>query len=680
VLIAAIEINDIPAVVLSMATLLALAAFLAVITQRLRIPLTLILVVAGFAAGALARANDVELPIEGDAFHDVLLFVFLPVLVFEAALALPARVFLKNLVPILTLAIVALAISAVLVALLVHFGLGVSLTAALLFGALISATDPVAVTATFRELGVPKRLLVLVEGESLVNDGIAIVLFDILLLAALGTADVSVADGIADFAYVFVGGAALGAVLALGVAEVSSRLGRLPSTALTVALAYGSFALGEEIFGFSGVMASVAAGLVLAGLSKTLIPSAEVETWHSFWDSLAFIANAILFVLIGVVIDAELIAENIGSIALAIGAVIVARPLAILPLMPLVERLTGIRAVGYRNELVVVWGGLRGGVALALALAIPAALPEQERFVAMTAGVVLATLIINATTIRALIRFLGLHRPSAFEQLTAAAARFDGARTARFELREALAESAVDEQLAAIELAAAEEIVSLELAEPQVEEALVRRGLAVERASLEDLVERGLLPQWHARVALNSLEDRLDEAGDRDQADDGLFAARGLGRLVYGIARRIHLGRVTAERYVDLAWRDCNGRLTAAEAALGAFDHFADCPGIPPAALDRARARFVEWRARAQAHLEMLVREAPDDLIAAARRRYATDLSRVSSKRSLEHLERVGLVSSVAVEHATASILVYLERRDREAIDVPVPPDEGGGA
>jgi hypothetical protein len=172
----------------------------------------------------------------------------------------------------------------------------------------------------------------------------------------------------------------------------------------------------------------------------------------------------------------------------------------------------------------------------------------------------------------------------------------------------------------------------------------------------------------------------LDEAGDRDQADDGLFAARGLGRLVYGIARRIHLGRVTAERYVDLAWRDCNGRLTAAEAALGAFDHFADCPGIPPAALDRARARFVEWRARAQAHLEMLVREAPDDLIAAARRRYATDLSRVSSKRSLEHLERVGLVSSVAVEHATASILVYLERRDREAIDVPVPPDEGGGA
>ncbi|HKJ36403.1 MAG TPA: cation:proton antiporter, partial [Solirubrobacterales bacterium] len=171
--VAETTIEGIADVTLAVSALLAIASLLAVVTRRLRVPLTLILVLVGFAAGEIARASGIELPIEGEAFHDVLLFAFLPVLVFEAALTLPARVFMKNLVPILALAVVALAIATVLVGLLVHFGLGISLTAALLFGALISATDPVAVTATFRDLGVPNRLLVLVEGESLLNDGIA---------------------------------------------------------------------------------------------------------------------------------------------------------------------------------------------------------------------------------------------------------------------------------------------------------------------------------------------------------------------------------------------------------------------------------------------------------------------------------------------------------------------------
>ena len=676
---AAIEIHDIPTVTLAIATLLAIAALLAVVTRRLRIPLTLILVAVGFAAGALARGGDVDLPIEGETFHEVLLFVFLPALVFEAALTLPARVFARNLVPILTLAIVALLISAVLVGLLVHFGLGVSLTAALLFGALISATDPVAVTATFRELGVPNRLLVLVEGESLLNDGIAIVLFDILLLAALGTADVGVAAGIADFAYVFVGGAALGAVLGLGVAEIAARLGRLPSTALTIALAYGSFALGEEIFGFSGVMASVAAGLVLAGLSRTLIPSDEVATWHSVWESLGFVANGILFVLIGVVIDPQLIADNVGSIALGVGAVIISRPLAIFSVMPVVTRLARLPAVGYRNQLVLVWGGLRGGVALALALAIPDALPEQERFIAMTAGVVLATLILNATTIRLLVKRLGLDQPTPLEQMIAAAARFDGARTARAELHTTFADPATEQKLTEIERVAAAEIAALDLDEAEVEQALLRRGLAVERATLQELVDDGLVPQWHARAALNALEDQLDELGVGGAADRGLFETRGLGRLVYAIARRIHLGKVTPERFVDVAWRDGNARLRATEMAIDALDHFMDCPGIRPDALGVVRGKFEGWRARAQQLLDGLRETAPPELLTAARRRYAADLGQLSSKRELDHLAAVGLVSSVAVDRATETILKHLELSDRKGIEVSISPDEDIG-
>ena len=157
------------------------------------------------------------------------------------------------------------------------------------------------------------------------------------------------------------------------------RLGRLPSTALTIAVAYGSFAMGEEIFGFSGVMASVSAGLVLAAFSHTLIPKEEVRTWHAVWESIGFVANGILFLLIGIAIDADLIFDNLDAIAIGVAAVMISRPLAIFSIMPLVTRLARLPDIGRQNELVVVWGGLRGGVALALALAIPDALPEQER-------------------------------------------------------------------------------------------------------------------------------------------------------------------------------------------------------------------------------------------------------------------------------------------------------------
>lgn len=653
---AAIELDQLPAVVLAVSVLLAIAAFLAVLTRRLHLPLTLILVLVGFTAGELARSSGVDLPIEGEGFHDVLLFIFLPALVFEAALALPARIFARNLIPILALAVVALVIATVLVGLLVHFGLGVSLTAALLFGALISATDPVAVTATFRELGVPNRLLVLVEGESLLNDGIAIVLFDILLIAALGTAEVSVLEGVGDFAYVFLGGAALGAVLGLGVAEVAARLGRLPSTALTIALAYGSFALGEEIFGFSGVMASVSAALVLSALARTLIPSDEVATWHAVWESTGFVANAILFVLIGVVIDLDLLTENLGAIAIAIGAVIVSRPLAIFPLMPLVTRLARIPEVGRQNEMVLVWGGLRGGVALALALAIPDTLPEQEQFIAMTAGVVVATLVVNATTIGPLVKRLGLDQPSSLDRWVAAAARFDGARAARLQLAESQAQTDVERRLAEVETAAGDEIARIGLTKNEVEVGLLKRGLSVERASLQELVDEEVVPQWHARVALNALEDQLDEMTMQRGDAHGLFEPQGLGRLVYAIARRIHLGRVTPEKWMDVAWRDIQARLKATGDAISALEHFSHCPAVPQDVLADVRDEFEKWHERAVGYASQLVRDAPDDLLAAAQRAYATDLAGLYSRRELSHLAELGLVAPMTIKHAREEI------------------------
>ncbi|MDQ4099982.1 MAG: cation:proton antiporter, partial [Chloroflexota bacterium] len=172
---------------LLLSALLAGAVLLGVLARRTRLPLTVVLATVGFIAGWLGTTTaDLQSPLHGEAFEEVLVFVFLPVLVFEAAIGLSTRAFVRNLGPILVLAIPALAISAAVVGLALRFGLGTPLIPALLFGALISATDPVAVVAVFRELGVPRRLLTLVEGESLLNDGVAIVLFTILLAAALG--------------------------------------------------------------------------------------------------------------------------------------------------------------------------------------------------------------------------------------------------------------------------------------------------------------------------------------------------------------------------------------------------------------------------------------------------------------------------------------------------------------
>lgn len=676
---AEIAIESIAEVTLAVSALLAIASLLAVLTRRLRVPLTLLLVLVGFGAGEIARANGIELPIEGDTFHDVLLFAFLPALVFEAALMLPARVFVKNLVPILALAIVALVIATVLVGLMVWAGLGISLTAALLFGALISATDPVAVTATFRELGVPNRLLVLVEGESLLNDGIAIVLFNILLVAALGTEQVGALEGVFEFLYVFAGGAALGAVLGLGVAEIAGRLGRLPSTALTIAVAYGSFALGEEILGFSGVMASVSAGLVLSGFAHTLIPKREVETWHAVWESIAFVANGILFILIGVVIDAGLIVDNLDAIGIGILAVLISRPLAIFPIMPSVTRLARIPEIGRQNELVVVWGGLRGGVALALALAIPEALPEQQTFVAMTAGVVIATLLVNATTIGALIRYLGLDKPDRIGRFVAAAARFDGAEAAREELHSLAANEEIEARLGEVEQAATAEIAELELSEDEHYDAMLRRGLSVERQSLAELIDQGLVPQWHGRVALYALDDMLDEMQIGNEPHRGLFEVRGVGRIVYSTARRIHIGRLTPEKWVEIAFRDTSARIKATGDAAAAIGLLGRCPSVPGAAVDRARGRFERWRSKATADLEALVEAAEPAVVARAERHYAAELGRLASERQLQHLAELGLVSSVAVDHGAAQIAAHLEDRERRRVAITIDKDEDVG-
>jgi monovalent cation:H+ antiporter, CPA1 family len=280
------------------------------------------------------------------------------------------------------------------------------------FGALISATDPVAVVALFRTLGAPKRLQVLLEGESLFNDGTAIVMFYIMLAVA-GVSNVhgfegetvTFLNGIGNFVRVAGGGAIVGILLGLLISQIISRIDDpLVETTLTTVLAFGSYLVAEQLH-FSGVLAVVAAGIVNGNVGpKGMSPTTRVVVFN-FWEYLAFLANSVIFLLIGLTIDLQLLINNWQYIALAIAAVLIARMVSIYGFSFFSRSIPG------KWKHVMYWGGLRGAITLALALSIPNAYPiGDQRYLlqAMAFGVVLFTLLVQGFTMGGLVKRLKL--------------------------------------------------------------------------------------------------------------------------------------------------------------------------------------------------------------------------------------------------------------------------------
>lgn len=641
---------------LLLSALLAAAVLLGVLARRVRLPLTVVLAVVGFLVGWLGtRVWSLESPLHGEEFEEVLVFVFLPVLVFEAAFGLSTRAFMRNLGSILVLAVPALIVSAAIVGLSLYFGLGTPLVPALLFGSLISATDPVAVVSIFRELGVPRRLLTLVEGESLLNDGVAIVLFTILLAAAVG-GDLSVRDGLWDFVTVFFGGAAIGAAVGLLAALALPWLDPLAAAALSLAVAYGGFVLADDVLGFSGVTATVAAGLVLGG-SAPIRASAPVRTlWEGLWEALGYVANALLFLLIGLAIDPSLLADNAAAIGLAVVAVLLARTVAVLPLVALLERIAGIPPVGIRNEAVLIWGGLRGGVALALALALPEELPQREQFVAMTGGVVLATLLLNATTIGPLVRRLGLNQPSAAERFLAAGARLSAIAAARQQLADlGLEDPVIMSELDVAESSSREELIQLPLSDADEVQVVTRRGLVVERETYQRLSDAGLLPPVTTRALLHEVDDQIEALGvgrvslaDVYQRDQPVFD-RVIARVTTWLPSPI------GDDPRELAYAEASARRLAAQRTTEALELFTRLPNIAPATVQNAKATFATWSEQAVTTLAELDAGESEEM-QQIRHRQAETLMQVASTDALQELAEIGLLPEALTRIAAGSI------------------------
>ncbi|MDP9309703.1 MAG: sodium:proton antiporter [Chloroflexota bacterium] len=646
---------NLPQWLLVVSALLAFAVLLGVLAERVRLPVTVVLAIVGFAASWLGASIGITSPLRGEAFEEVVVFLFLPVLVFEAALGLSTREFFRNLGPILVLAIPALLISAAFVGIALYWVLGTPLTAALLFGALISATDPVAVVAIFRELGVPRRLLTIVEGESLLNDGVAIVLFTILLGAALGGA-ASIGGGVLNFFSVFFGGAAIGTVIGAVAAFALPWLDRLSAAALSVAVAYGGFVLADDVLGFSGVMATVAAGLVLSGLAPSRASEPIREVWHELWESLGYIANALLFLLIGLAIDPSLISANLGAIGLAIVVVLLARAVAVTPLVSALERFAGIPPVGFRNQAVLIWGGLRGGVALALALALPEEFAERDLFIAMTGGVVLATLLLNATTIKALVHRLKLDEPSRADQFLAGGARLSGVNAARQRLTEVgLEDPIISAALDAAERTARAELERIELTDEEELQVVTRRGLFVERETYQHLSDAGLLPPSATRVLLHEVDDKIGDVSlgqtsfEMTQRREQPRFDRWLERLTGWLPEPV------GENPTELAYAEATARRLAARRTMEALELFERLPNIEPVSVRDARATFARWEQEAIDALAQLDGNADRDNHK-LHQRQAEALSRVAATDALDELAEVGLLPEVVTRRAAEAV------------------------
>lgn len=388
------------------AGLLLVAALVAWVSERIRIPYTVGLVFVGVLITVLAPRVETLQP---DLARELILFLLLPPLVFDAALHIEFNDFRANWQTVVVLAIAGVLLTTGLVAGFLRIFLDLPWPSLIVFGALISATDPVAVTAIFRQLGISKRLALLVEGESLLNDATAIVVFALALEFALQPAEISVASGLAEFVRV----SSVGLVIGLIFGYVFYRIIRqiddyLIETALSAVLAYGAYLLAERVHA-SGVLAVVAAGLMIGNRGKQYGMSHTTRNvLINIWEFVTFLANSFVFLLIGLQMDVEVLATDWLPILLAIGAVLAARAVSVYGLNQILNRV-GANRVPAAWQTVMWWGGLRGGIALALALTLPD-LYGRNVILHMTFGVVLFTLLVQATTMRALLWKLGVLR------------------------------------------------------------------------------------------------------------------------------------------------------------------------------------------------------------------------------------------------------------------------------
>ena len=427
---------DLYVILLLIAGLLIVVSVMQPMASRLGLAHSVLLAVVGVAiglvSGAALHTNGinaldplakaiVDLPIHSDAF----VYIFLPLLLFESALNIEVQRMVEDAALILLLAVVAVLVATVVIGVTLAPIAGVPIVACLMLGSIVATTDPVAVIAIFRDVGAPARLSRLVEGESLLNDAAAITLFVMLLDLLLGGHRLHIGIAALTFARNFLGGIAAGYVGARLIVSLLRWLHdlRLAQVTLTLALPYLVFIISEHGLGVSGVVAAVTAGLVMSAIGQARVSPDDWRFLYEMWEQIAFWASSLIFILAALLVPRMLSGvgwHDLLLLAVLVAAALLARALVLFGLLPALTALRLSQRVDNRFKTVIVWGGLRGAVTLSLALAVTEnqrISPEVQRFIAVLAtGFVLFTLLVNGTTLRVLIRLLGLDRLSSLDQ------------------------------------------------------------------------------------------------------------------------------------------------------------------------------------------------------------------------------------------------------------------------
>ena len=416
-------------------------AGLNVLARWLTVPYPIPLVLGGLALGLVPGIPEIELDPE------MVLLVFLPPLLYSSAFFSDLRALRTDLRAISITAIGLVLATTAIVGVIAHEVLGFSWALAFALGAIVSPTDPVAATAIMRNVGAPRRIVNLVEGESLVNDASALVAYRVAVAAAVG-GSFSALDAGAEFVLACLGGIAVGLAVGYVIGEIRRRLDDAP-TEITISLltGYAAFIPAEEL-GLSGVLAAVAAGIYLGWKAPELIsPQTRLQAIGT-WEILTFLLNATLFILVGlqlpVVVDGlegTPAAEVIGYAALVCATVIAVRFAWVFTVPYLIRALD--RREGQRERrvspaprIVVAWSGMRGAVSLAAALALPletdagAALPDRDLILFITFALILVTVVGQGLTLPALIRRLGVLEDGAEEEAEETKARLVASRAA----------------------------------------------------------------------------------------------------------------------------------------------------------------------------------------------------------------------------------------------------------
>ena len=427
---------DIVLLLAVLATLLVVVAVSQPVAVRLKLAPVVLLAVIGVAIGTVSgvllhttvtnRFDNVaalfaNLPVGAETF----IYVFLPLLVFEGAITADVRRMLEDAAPILMLAVVATIVCTAVVGFALWPIAELPLVVCLLLGSVVATTDPAAVIAVFRDVGAAARLTRLVEGEALLNDAAAIVMFTVLLGVIVSGRQPNLLVGEEQFLISFFGGAALGLLAGRALLQLIpwTRDDRLAEATLTVALPYLVFIVAEQLLHVSGVVAVLCSGLTVSAFGRSRITPYNWSFIVDLWAQIAFWAHSLVFVLASILVPKLLLDmrfHDVVLIAALIVAVFAARLLVLFLLLPLLSLAKLTQPISTAYKLAITWGGLRGALTLVLALAVtenPALTPEVHKFVAVLAtALVLFTLLVNGTTLRFVIRLLGLDRLSPVDQ------------------------------------------------------------------------------------------------------------------------------------------------------------------------------------------------------------------------------------------------------------------------